>query len=122
MPDAPPVIKTLCALMLCLDQYTRRCRARAPAPGATMKSEFKIMTARVFVSLKRTVLDPQGQTIRASLAGRGYAGIEDVRQGKVFELQVSGSRAKAEQELDEIARTILANPVIEDYRVEWLDK
>lgn len=79
------------------------------------------MTARVYVSLKKTVLDPQGQMIRAALSGRGYAGIDDVRQGKVFEMQVSADRAKAQQELEEIARTILANPVIEEYRVEWLD-
>lgn len=79
------------------------------------------MTARVYVSLKKTVLDPQGQMIRAALSGRGYSGIEDVRQGKVFEMQVSADRAKAQQELEEIARTILANPVIEEYRVEWLD-
>jgi len=79
------------------------------------------MTARVFVSLKKTVLDPQGQTIRAALSSRGYGNIEDVRQGKVFEIQVSAERTKAHQELEEIARTILANPVIEDYRVEWLE-
>ena len=80
------------------------------------------MTARVFVSPKKTVLDPQGQTIRAALASRGYAGIEEVRQGKVFEVEVAPGNANAAQELEEIARTILANPVIEDYRVEWLDK
>jgi phosphoribosylformylglycinamidine synthase len=79
------------------------------------------MIARVFVSLKKTVLDPQGQTIRAALASRGYGSIDDVRQGKVFEIQVSADREKARREMDEIARTILANPVIEDYRVEWLE-
>ncbi len=79
------------------------------------------MTARVFVSLKKTVLDPQGQTIRAALASRGYTQVEHVRQGKVFEIQVSAADAQARQELEEIARTILANPVIEEYRVEWLD-
>lgn len=79
------------------------------------------MTARVYVSLKKTVLDPQGQMIRSALSGRGYHGIDDVRQGKVFEMQVSADRAQAQQELEEIAKTILANPVIEEYRVEWLD-
>ena len=79
------------------------------------------MTARVFVSLKKTVLDPQGQTIRAALASCGYTQIENVRQGKVFEIQVSAADAQARRELEEIARTILANPVIEEYRVEWLD-
>jgi phosphoribosylformylglycinamidine synthase subunit PurS len=78
------------------------------------------MTARVFVSPKKTVLDPQGQTIRAALASRGYHGVDEVRQGKVFEITVSAERAVAERELEEIARTILANPVIEEYRIEWL--
>ncbi len=79
------------------------------------------MTARVYVSLKRTVLDPQGQTIRTALASRGYAGIEEVRQGKVFEIEVTpGTDAEsAKKQVDEIAHDILANPVIEDYRVEW---
>jgi phosphoribosylformylglycinamidine synthase PurS subunit len=79
--------------------------------------------ARVYVTLKRTVLDPQGQTIRAALAGLGYGAIGDVRQGKYFEIAISGdqNRAQAARELDEIAREVLANPVIEEYRVEILD-
>ncbi|MBM3796780.1 MAG: phosphoribosylformylglycinamidine synthase subunit PurS [Acidobacteria bacterium] len=77
------------------------------------------MTARVYVSPKKTVLDPQGQTIRAALQGRGYASVGNVRQGKVFEVEVSGDPAQARKDLEEIARTILANPVIEEYRVEW---
>jgi phosphoribosylformylglycinamidine synthase len=81
------------------------------------------MKARVYVSLKKTVLDPQGQTICSALAGRGYAGIADVRQGKVFEISIAPDhdRSRANMELEEIARQILANPVIEDYRVEWVD-
>ena len=80
------------------------------------------MKARVFVSLKKTVLDPQGQTIRSALAGRGYSTIAAVRQGKVFDIDLDASdRGQAERELDEIARDILANPVIEDYRVEWVE-
>ena len=79
------------------------------------------MKARVYVSLKKTVLDPQGQTIRAALVGRGYQAIEDVRQGKVFEVEIAAGTdsSAARRDLEEIARDILANPVIEEYRVEW---
>jgi phosphoribosylformylglycinamidine synthase len=81
------------------------------------------MKARVTVSLRRTVLDPQGQTIGAALRGRGYSRIEDVRQGKVFEIQLAAGAdpGRTKEEIDEIARDILSNPVIEEYRVEFLD-
>ncbi len=78
------------------------------------------MTARVYVSLKRTVLDPQGQTIRAALHGQGHLSIADIRQGKVFDIELTPGtdRQAAKAELDQIARDVLSNPVIEDYRVE----
>ncbi len=81
------------------------------------------MKARVFVSPKTTVLDPQGQTIRGALNGLGHASIADVRQGKFFDIEVTGAgdRAAAIQEMDQIARDVLSNPVIEDYRVEFFD-
>jgi phosphoribosylformylglycinamidine synthase PurS subunit len=81
------------------------------------------MKARVFVSLKTTVLDPQGQAVRAALAGLGYAGISDVRQGKFFDLTISDgtSREQARQDVETVAQDVLANPVIEEYRVELLD-
>lgn len=81
------------------------------------------MKARVFVSPKTTVLDPQGQTIRGALNGLGHTSIADVRQGKFFEIELAGSgdRAAAAREMDEIARDVLSNPVIEDYRVEFFD-
>lgn len=73
------------------------------------------MIARVYVSLKKTVLDPQGQAIRNALVGLGHAGIREVRQGKVFEISLD-----AGEDLDLIAREVLTNPVIEDYRIEYL--
>jgi phosphoribosylformylglycinamidine synthase len=81
------------------------------------------MKARVLVSLKKTVLDPQGQTIRAALAGQGHKAILDVRQGKTFEIELADGAdpGVARQELEQIAREVLANPVIEEYRVELLD-
>jgi phosphoribosylformylglycinamidine synthase subunit PurS len=80
------------------------------------------MKALVFVSPKTTVLDPQGQTIRGALNGLGHASIAEVRQGKFFEISLTGGdREAAEKEMDKIARDVLSNPVIEDYRVEFFD-
>jgi phosphoribosylformylglycinamidine synthase subunit PurS len=81
------------------------------------------MTARVYVSIKPTVLDPQGQTIGAALNGLGHKEITSVRQGKYFEIALAPNTPKdrAKTALDEIARDVLSNPVIEDYRVEILD-
>ncbi len=81
------------------------------------------MTARVFVSLKSTVLDPQGETIRAALQGLGYPAIADVRQGKFFDIAIGAgvSAEQARRDIETIAHEVLANPVIEEYRVEFLD-
>jgi phosphoribosylformylglycinamidine synthase len=80
------------------------------------------MKARVFVSLKPTVLDPQGQTIRSALAGMGHSSIASVRQGKYFDIRIEDGvdAARAAAELEQVAHDVLANPVIEDYRVEIL--
>ncbi len=77
------------------------------------------MRARVFVTLKPSVFDPQGRTIAEALHSMGYSSIGDVRQGKYFELDVdaaSGEQARAVA--SEVADKLLANPVIESYRVE----
>ncbi|HTM49173.1 MAG TPA: phosphoribosylformylglycinamidine synthase subunit PurS [Bryobacteraceae bacterium] len=81
------------------------------------------MKARVFVSLKRTVLDPQGQTVRSALTGLGYHSVSDVRQGKFFDIGLAAgvSHEQARQEIDTLAREVLTNPVIEDYQVEISD-
>ena len=78
------------------------------------------MKARVFVSLKKTVLDPQGQTVRSALTGLGYQAVSDVRQGKFFEIALAPgtSREQAHKDIDSMARDVLTNPVIEDYQVE----
>jgi phosphoribosylformylglycinamidine synthase len=76
------------------------------------------MKARVFVTLKPSVFDPQGQTIADALHSLGYKGIGDVRQGKFFELEVAGSPDQARELASEVAEKVLANPVIESYRVE----
>ena len=81
------------------------------------------MKARVYVSYKSTVLDPQGQTIHNALNGLGHKSIAAVRQGKFFEIDIDGnaSRAAAVKEMEQIAHEVLSNPVMEDYRVEILD-
>ncbi len=71
---------------------------------------------------KRTVLDPQGQTIQHALSGLGFAAVTDVRQGKFFVLDLDGwSRAEAEKQLEHISKTVLTNPVIEEYRFEIVE-
>jgi len=82
------------------------------------------MKAYVYVSLKRSVLDPQGKTIHAALQKLGYKGLEEVRQGKVFELTLDGGldRTNAEAEVSRIAREVLTNPVIEEFRYSFEDK
>ncbi len=79
------------------------------------------MQAVVHVTLKKTVLDPQGRTIRSTLNGLGHESVKDVRQGKYFEIEIddTASPEKVRGELDKIAREVLANPVIEEYRIDW---
>jgi phosphoribosylformylglycinamidine synthase PurS subunit len=81
------------------------------------------MKAYVYVSLKSSVLDPQGKTILGALQKMGYKGLEDVRQGKYFEITLDGglSRPDAEAEIERIAREVLTNPVIEDFRFSLAD-
>ena len=81
------------------------------------------MKARVYVSYKETVLDPQGKTVCSALQSLGYTDIVDVRQGKFFEITLKDGAdpANARKQIEEAAHEVLANPVIEDYRVEFLD-
>jgi phosphoribosylformylglycinamidine synthase PurS subunit len=81
------------------------------------------MRARVYVSLKTTVLDPQGATIRSALVGLGHTMISDVRQGKYFDINLAEGvdRERAAKELEEISRDVLSNPVIETFRIEVID-
>lgn len=80
------------------------------------------MKARILVSLKDTVLDPQGQTVKNALHTLGYDFIKDVRQGKVFELELEEiSRQQAEKAIVEISDKVLANPIIEKFSWQILD-
>jgi len=77
------------------------------------------MKAHVWVMLKTTVLDPQGQTIQRALASLGYDKIQEVRQGKFFVLDLDGlGREEAQKQVERIAKDVLTNPVIEECRFE----
>lgn len=77
------------------------------------------MKAKIYVTLKRGVLDPQGKAIHASLSHLGIDGVEDVRVGKFMEISLKEMAPKeARSRLDEACRRLLANTVIEEYRIE----
>jgi phosphoribosylformylglycinamidine synthase PurS subunit len=80
------------------------------------------MKAHVWVMLKSTVLDPQGQTIHRALGSLGYAKVQDVRQGKFFVLSLDGmSREEAKKQVEHIAKDVLTNPIIEEFRFEIIE-
>jgi phosphoribosylformylglycinamidine synthase len=74
------------------------------------------MKARVFVTLKSGVLDPQGKAIQHSLEGLGFGGVNDVRAGKLIELDLADGTSEAD--IDAMCKKLLANTVIENYRIE----
>lgn len=78
------------------------------------------MKAKVYVTLKSSVLDPQGKAIKHSVELLGYNGIDDVRQGKYFEIALANGLTEdgARAEATRMAREVLSNPIIEDFRVE----
>ena len=78
-----------------------------------------MIKARVTVTLKNGVLDPQGKAIEGALGSLGFSGVGQVRQGKVFDLQLEGAdKAKAEADLKAMCDKLLANTVIENYAIE----
>lgn len=81
------------------------------------------MQALVHVTLKKTVLDPQGRAITAALNNLGHHGVASVRQGKFFEVELADGvePAQAREQVERIAREVLANPVIEEYTVDIQD-
>jgi phosphoribosylformylglycinamidine synthase len=81
------------------------------------------MQARVFVTLKPSVFDPQGTTVAEALHTLGYNAVRDVRQGKYFELEIDAANADEARRLaGEAAHKLLSNPVIESYRIEIVDE
>ena len=80
------------------------------------------MKAKVSVSLKRGILDPQGQAVLHALSSLGYPGVKDVRVGKLIELELAtNDRAGAEAEVKAMCEWLLANTIIEEYRIELVE-
>jgi len=78
------------------------------------------MKAKVFVSLKNGVLDPQGKATLGALENLGFAGVQDVRIGKFIEIEIAEKdKKKAEKSVNEMCKKLLANMVVEDYRIEF---
>jgi phosphoribosylformylglycinamidine synthase subunit PurS len=96
-----------------------------PFPGVAIGArsreiiEAMVMKARVFITLKNGVLDPQGKAIHHALEGLGFSGVNDVRAGKLIELDLA--EGVSDGEIEEMCRKLLANTVIENYRIERLE-
>lgn len=75
--------------------------------------------AKVYITLKKGVLDPQGRAVKEALDALGFSGLEEIRMGKYIELKLRGTDLeKIQEELEQMCQKLLANPVIEDYRFE----
>ena len=80
------------------------------------------MKARVHITLRNSILDPQGNAIMGALGGLGFEGVNSVRQGKVIELDLAETDAgKARESIEEMCKKLLANPVMENYEIELVD-
>jgi phosphoribosylformylglycinamidine synthase len=76
------------------------------------------MKSRVYVTLKPAILDPQGQAVAQALRRMGFAEVNDVRVGRFIEVDIAGDSDERQAALDQMCQRLLANPVIEDFRVE----
>jgi phosphoribosylformylglycinamidine synthase len=76
------------------------------------------MKAKIIITPKKAVLDPQGKTVQNALEHMGYGGIQAVHVGKYLEIELTGEKETARRQLDEACHKFLSNPVIEDYRLE----
>ena len=90
------------------------------ASRLTTDGKDQLMKAKVYVTLKPSVLDPQGKAIKHSVELLGYNSVSDIRQGKYFEIAIDGplTAAQGREEAVRMARDVLSNPIIEDFRVE----
>ena len=84
-----------------------------------MVNKLRLMKAKIIVTPKKTVLDPQGKTVQHALESLGFKGVKEVRIGKFIEVELAGgNKAALKQKLDEACHKLLSNPVIEDYSYE----
>ncbi len=80
------------------------------------------MKAKVHITLKNGVLDPQGKAVQHALGSLGFAGVNDVRQGKFIELDLAETdKAKAKEAVEQMCKNLLANTVIENYTIDLID-
>lgn len=86
-----------------------------------MNEKEKMSKVEVYVTYKKSILDPQGQAIKAATQKLGYSEIQDIRVGKYFEIEVEGEPQVAVKNVEEIAEKLLANPNMETYKVEVVD-
>ena len=91
--------------------------------GQTNHPERRVEKALIYITYKQGLLGPQGQAIKKALSSLGFMGIEDVRVGKYIEIEIEESLSEElKSQVEKMCRELLANPVIEDYRVELLEK
>jgi phosphoribosylformylglycinamidine synthase len=91
----------------------------AIASEAATQTVDEVMKARIFITLKNGVLDPQGKAIHHALEGLGFGGVNDVRAGKLIELDLADGTK--DSEIEDMCRKLLANTVIENFRIERLE-
>lgn len=91
------------------------------APFDSAVAAVLTMKAKIIITPKKAVLDPQGQTVERALAHMGYTGVGRVHVGKYLEIEVTGDKETIRRQLDEACHKFLSNPVIEDYKLEIVD-
>ena len=107
-----PLVRSVCLPI----QDSLACAAVVERIAAGISFEMK---AKIIITPKKAVLDPQGKTVQSALEHMGYDGIGDVRVGKYLEIELSGQdKGTLQKEIDDACHKILSNPVIEDYRFE----
>lgn len=98
----------------------RRSIGWSPAEHARGREKERMARASIYVTYKKGILDPQGETIKGALASLGFAGVRSARVGKYIELELDDApRDELRSEIEKMSQELLANPVIEDFRIEF---
>src|SRR5262245_51707566 len=114
-----PGEKIVAAISLfCHRRSKRKCRCR-PKSNRTAEASGACVKAKIIITPKKVVVDPQGKTVQRALAHMGYSGIGAVHVGKYLEIELDGQdKESARKQIDDACHKFLSNPVIEDYRFE----